>query len=66
MGRAVMPEDLIVESADDMIAALVDCIQTRASMLGDAVDELIRLTAVATSIAPHTSDRDQDLELMRS
>lgn len=65
IGRSVLPAELVTESADEAASAVTDYL-TRAPV-GTPEDTRAMLTwlAFGTSVAPHSTDPDYDLRLIR-
>jgi hypothetical protein len=65
IGRSVLPADLLTEPADEVVSAVADYLTY--APVGDVEDTVAMLNwlAFGASVAPHSSDPDYDLRLIR-
>lgn len=65
IGRSVLPADLLTEPADEVVSAVADYLTY--APVGDSEDRVATLNwlAFGASVAPHFSDPDYDLRLIR-
>lgn len=65
IGRVVMPDTLLTEPADDVVSAVMGYLNYAPVSGGDDVAVLQQYLALGASVAPHSSDPDSDVRLMR-
>jgi Tfp pilus assembly protein PilF len=67
IGRAVLPTSLLPEDVDEVAAAIPHLLIALGGHFKDDEDvkEILNWLALGTSLAPHTSDPDQDLAMIQ-
>ena len=67
IGRTVFPASLLSEPADDVVSAIASYLTYAPADAQDEQDDQATLTwlALGAAVAPHTSDPDYDLRLIR-
>jgi hypothetical protein len=67
IGRAVMPKDLLMVPADDVVRVVSYYLQSTSNASTDEGDlrEITGMLMVGASVAPYATDKDSDLDLMR-
>jgi hypothetical protein len=65
IGRVVMPDALLTEPADEVVSAVTEYLRYAPIAGEDDVAALQTWLVLGTSVTPHSSDPDFDLQLMR-
>ena len=65
IGRSMLPEPLLTEPADDVVSAITDYLAHAPLESEEDVTAHRTWLALATSVIPHSSNPDYDLQLMR-
>jgi hypothetical protein len=65
IGRVVMPDTLLTEPADEVISAVTGYLNWAPVTTEDDVAALQQYLALGASVAPHSSDPDSGVELIR-
>jgi len=68
LGRLMLPTPLLADlSPDDLVSGIAEYLQIAVSRLDDTSDatELTKWLLLGVSVAPHTSNPDQDLSMVR-
>ena len=65
IGRSVLPAALLTEPADEVVSAIADYLTYAPPGAFDDTSAMITWLAFGASVAPHSSDPDYDLRLIR-
>lgn len=65
IGRTMLPAPLLTEPADEVVSAITDYLAHAPLESDEEVSAHWNWLALATSVTPHSSDPDNDLQLMR-
>lgn len=65
IGRSVLPVALLTEPADEVVSAVADYLTFAPLGAPEDTGAMLTWLAFATSVAPHSSDPDYDLRLIR-
>lgn len=65
IGRSTFPEPLLTEPADEVVSAVTNLLTHAPLKSEEDVNTHLSLLALGTSVTPHCSDPDYDLQMMR-
>jgi hypothetical protein len=65
LGRYRLPEEVMTEPADEIIGGIIAWLQYGSTVSDDHPDAIRNFMSLGVAIAPHTSDPDQDIPIVR-